>query len=62
MITYNKKEVRAKLEIENIFSLLEDWGGEPEYMDYGILSSTICHNLPGDGSRKLYYYSNTGLF
>ena len=26
------------------------------------MSHTICHNEPGEGSRKLYYYSNTGLF
>lgn len=31
-------------------------------MDFGLLSSTICHNFPGEGSRKLYWYSNTGLF
>lgn len=62
MITYNKKEVRSKLHIDDIFSLLEEWGGEPGYTDYGILSSTICHNLPGQGSRKLYYYQNTDLF
>jgi DNA primase len=62
MITYDKKEVRAKLNIENIFSLLEEWGGEPVYTDFGILSSTICHNPPGEGSKKLYYYTNTDLF
>ena len=62
MITYNKKEIRSKLHIDDIFSLLEEWGGEPGYTEYGILSSTICHNLPGEGSRKLYYYQNTDLF
>lgn len=31
-------------------------------MDFGLLCSTICHNFPGEGSRKLYWYSNTGLF
>ena len=62
MITYNKKEIRSKLHIDDIFSLLEEWGGEPGYTEFGILSSTICHNLPGEGSRKLYYYQNTDLF
>jgi len=62
MKTYNKHEVRKKLNIEQIYGLLEEWGGLPEYTDFGILSSTICHNPPGEGSRKLYYYSNTDLF
>ena len=62
MFNYDKDFIKQELTTENIFSLLEEWGGEPEYTNYGILSTTICHNLPGDGSRKLYYYSNSGLF
>lgn len=62
MKTYNKKEVREKLNIEQIFELLVEWGGDPVYTDFGIISATICHNPPGEGSRKLYYYSNTDLF
>ena len=62
MITYNKSEVRKKLQAENIFELLQEWGGDPEYTEFGILSATICHNQPGEGSRKLYYYTNTDLF
>ena len=62
MVTYVKSEVREKLQLENIFELLQEWGGDPEYTDFGILSTTICHNPPGEGSRKLYYYSNTDLF
>ena len=62
MRTFKKSEVRQKLQIENIFELLQEWGGDPEYTDFGILSTTICHNEPGEGSRKLYYYSNTDLF
>lgn len=62
MIIYDKSEIRKQLEIENIYDLLQEWGGEPEYTDFGILSTTICHNLPGEGSKKLYYYKNSGLF
>lgn len=62
MINYDKTEIRDVLEIENIFELLQEWGGDPEYTNFGILSSTICHNEPGEGSRKLYYYANSGLF
>ncbi len=62
MITYNKHEIREKMSIDQIFDLLQDWGGEPTYTDFGIISQTICHNPPGEGSRKLYYYRNTDLF
>lgn len=62
MKTYNKKEVREKLNIEQIFDLVVEWGGDPSYTDFGFISTTICHNPPGEGSRKLYYYSNTDLF
>ena len=62
MINYDKSEIRDVLELENIFELLQEWGGDPEYTGFGILSSTICHNEPGEGSRKLYYYNNSGLF
>lgn len=59
---YDKDELKGKLELEQIYDLIEVWGGEPEYTDFGITSQTICHNLPGEGSRKLYYYVNTKLF
>ena len=62
MISYDKAEVKEGLTLENIFDLLQEWGGEPEYTEFGIISATICHNAPGEGSRKLYYYENTNLF
>jgi len=62
MLVFDKLEIRNSLNIENIFELLQEWGGDPEYTDFGIVSTTICHNKPGEGSRKLYYYDNTGLF
>ena len=62
MLSFDKKEVREALSIDNIFDLLVEWGGEPEYTPFGIISTTICHNPAGEGSRKLYYYENTGLF
>ena len=58
MVTYNKHEVREKLTLNDIYELLTEWGGEPEWTSWGILCSTICHNPPGEGSRKLYYYKN----
>ena len=62
MITYDKNEIREYLNLEDIYNLVQEWGGEPEYTDFGILSTTICHNLPGEGSKKLYFYENSGLF
>lgn len=56
---YDKDELKEKLELEQIYDLVEAWGGEPEYTDGGLISQTICHNLPGEGSCKLYYYTNT---
>ena len=62
MVVFDKSEIRESLTTENIFDLLQEWGGDPEYTQFGILCSTICHNQPGEGSKKLYYYTNTGLF
>lgn len=62
MINYDKDEIKNSLEVEQIFELLEEWGGEPEYTDFGIVSLTLCHNPKGEGSRKLYYYDNSKLF
>ena len=50
------------MSIDEIFSLLEEWQADPAYTDFGIVCQTICHNPPGEGSRKLYYYRNTDLF
>lgn len=62
MISFNKDEIRESLDIHNIFELLNEWGGNPVYTPFGIISATICHNPPGEGSKKLYYYENSGLF
>ena len=62
MLVFDKAEVKNLLNIEDIFNLLYEWGGDPEYTTFGILSATICHNAPGEGSKKLYYYSNSTLF
>ena len=61
MLSYDKEYVKEKLTIEDIFQLLDEFGAEPQYSPFGILSRTVCHNLT-DGSFKLYYYSNSRLF
>lgn len=62
MINYDKEEVKKALSQNNIFGLLVEWGGNPTRHTSYIASDTICHNKPGEGSHKLYYYFNTGLF
>ena len=62
MLVFDKLKIREALTDENVFELLQEWGGDPSYDTYGYVSTTICHNPPGEGSRKLYYYTNTGLF
>lgn len=59
---YDKDQLKDSLTIEQIYDLLDYWGGEPELTSKGLIAQTICHNLPGEGSRKLYYYSNSRLF
>ncbi len=62
MLVFDKSEIRSNLTVDNIYDLLNEWGGDPEYTDFGILSTTICHNAPGEGSKKLYFYENSNLF
>lgn len=63
MLVFDKQEIRDCLSDDQIYQLLEEWGGEPEFVSTGIVSRTICHHsLQEEASRKLYYYSNTGLF
>ena len=59
---YDKDEIKNLLTINDIFDILQEFGGDPTYTSFGILSITICHNPPGEGSKKLYYYSNSNLF
>ena len=62
MLVFDKLKIREALTDENIYDLLQEWGGAPSRDTFGYTSATICHNPPGEGSRKLYYYENTGLF
>ena len=62
MVVFDKLKIREALTSENIFDLLQEWGGDPIITGFGFISATICHNAPGEGSKKLYYYENTGLF
>ena len=62
MKTYDKDKIKNSLTIEQVFDLISDLGGEPIMNSGYFTCQTICHNHPGDGSHKLYYYDNTKLF
>lgn len=58
-MSYSKDSVKEHLNIEDVYTILDYFGAEPEYVGDNLVCKTICHN--GD-SHKLYYYSNTSLF
>lgn len=61
MLTF--KELRERLEPQDIERILEEYGVVPYYKcnNYTVYE-TCCHNKVGHGSHKLYYYPNTHLF
>lgn len=61
MLVFDKQEIKDALTTDMVLELFHEFGGDPIETNFGIISSTICHNRPGEGSKKLYWYSNTGL-
>ena len=61
---YDKDEIKNNLTIDQVLMLVAELGGEPILGNTGnfFTARTICHNVLGEGSRKLYYYDNTKLF
>ena len=62
MAFYDKDEIKNKLTTEQVEDIVRDFGGDPRQAPTGFVAGTICHNHPGEGSHKLYYYENTRLF
>ena len=62
MKKFDKDKIKNSLSIEQVFDLVSELGGEPTMYNGYFISETICHNHPGKGSHKLYYYDNTKLF
>lgn len=58
-MVFDKDLIKEELDLEDIMSLLEDLGAEPEDCGEYITAITVCH---GGNSRKLWYYDNTKLF
>lgn len=61
-MAYDKDRIKEELTLEDIFSIVEEMGGNPSLHGNMLMIDTICHHLPGEGSHKLYYYDNTKLF
>lgn len=59
---YDKDEVKGQLTTDMVEDVVRDFGGDPQRTNFGFIAATICHNAPGEGSHKLYYYENSGLF
>lgn len=62
MQRYDKDKIKQELSITQVLDLVAELGGEPLMRDDYFVSKTICHNVIGEGSYKLYYYDNTKLF
>ena len=62
MKKYNKDEIKNSLTIDQVFDIVFELGGDPIMNNGYFTAQTICHNHPGEGSHKLYYYDNTKLF
>lgn len=59
----DKHLVKESITIEDIEVILESLNAHfYREGDDKLVIETICHNGPGEGSHKLYYYTNTGLF
>jgi hypothetical protein len=57
------KELRESLSVEDINYLLEELGVCPlRKRGTNYITETFCHNAPGEGSHKLYYYPNSHLW
>ena len=48
MVDYDKRKIREQITNEQVFDLLEEFGGEPQYMADAIISRTVCHNGFGE--------------
>ena len=59
---FDKDEIKEQITPEMVEDIVRDFGGDPHRTAFGFIAGTICHNHPGEGSHKLYYYDNTKLF
>lgn len=58
-------KIKASLTVDDIISLVNDGlgAGSYKYDNQGnVIFPTVCHNNPGEGSHKLYYYIDSQQF
>jgi len=59
----DKNLIKSQIDNSKIIELLQELGSsEPHFRQEALVFETVCHNCAGEGSHKLYYYSNTNLF
>lgn len=59
---FDKDEFKRQINMDMMFNLLQYLGANPERKNRTtIISDTICHNHPGEGSHKLYTYWNNDM-
>lgn len=62
-MNYDKDRIKNSLTLHQVAEVIEALGGAaPRIYGAMFMAETICHNVPGEGSHKLYYYDNTKLF
>lgn len=54
--------LKTSLSKNDILALLEEFQAEPKVENSVIISRTVCHNGVCNGSHKLYWYEDTGVF
>lgn len=60
--SYDKDHIKNSLTIDQVADVVSSLGGYSRINGDVLVCETICHNYPGEGSHKLYYYDNTKLF
>ena len=59
----DKDIIRNLVDEDKLIEIMQELGSNrPIYRNGALVCETLCHNHPGEGSHKLYYYPNTKLF
>ena len=63
-MSFDKEDFKQELTLDDVNDLLFELGGDPILLrnEDKIISRTICHHDPYEGSHKLYYYNNSKKF